>query len=530
MGLLDNTTQRTYYQGNEQGNYQFVSLEDIINQFMVAFVGEEKVVSKAKRLDVAFHAQRALRELSFDTFKSIKSQEIELPASLTMMLPHDYVNYTKLAFSDSSGIKHPLYPTKHTSNPFKIEQNTDGTYDFTAPTNAILTNADFSNSTIGTDSNPNGAWTRSPVPGTPSIEDISVTDGALTFTHGSRNLGGSVTSRAYAVYQRIKVTGMDYLELSAKGLSAAASSGVKDAGVIRIGLTTIDPNGTNVLPATWDNDWDHTRTNPNAQVITGGNNPTTFANPTARNHKTDIFDLLTTGGIASYIEFNDGAGTASTSTLSDINVTDIPLDPIDNEQYVYVVITSYIPNYTTAWTSSNNNESINSIDDIEIIYDGVVDHLQTTGDSTTWTNYKSTTPSENNTDDYEDDTYWPWRGERYGLEPSHAQTNGSFYIDNLKGLIHFSSNISGKTVVLDYISDSLGTDGEMQVHKFAEDAMYKWIMYAILSTRANTPEYVIRRYQKEKFAATRQAKLRLSNVKIEEITQVLRGKSKHIKH
>jgi hypothetical protein len=70
----------------------------------------------------------------------------------------------------------------------------------------------------------------------------------------------------------------------------------------------------------------------------------------------------------------------------------------------------------------------------------------------------------------------------------------------------------------------------MQVHKFAEDAMYKWIMHAILSTRANTPEYVIRRYQKEKFAATRQAKLRLSNVKIEEITQVLRGKSKHIKH
>ena len=60
--------------------------------------------------------------------------------------------------------------------------------------------------------------------------------------------------------------------------------------------------------------------------------------------------------------------------------------------------------------------------------------------------------------------------------------------------------------------------------------MYKWIMYAILSTRANTQEYIIRRYQKEKFAATRQAKLRLSNIKLEELTQILRGKSKHIKH
>ena len=70
----------------------------------------------------------------------------------------------------------------------------------------------------------------------------------------------------------------------------------------------------------------------------------------------------------------------------------------------------------------------------------------------------------------------------------------------------------------------------MQVHKFAEEAMYKWIMYAILSTRINTPEYIIKRYQKEKFAAIRQAKLRLSNIKLEELTQILRGKSKHIKH
>ena len=70
----------------------------------------------------------------------------------------------------------------------------------------------------------------------------------------------------------------------------------------------------------------------------------------------------------------------------------------------------------------------------------------------------------------------------------------------------------------------------MQVHKFAEEAMYKHIMYAVLSTRSNTPEYIVRRYKKEKSAATRLAKLRLSNIKLEEITQTLRGKSKQIKH
>ena len=70
----------------------------------------------------------------------------------------------------------------------------------------------------------------------------------------------------------------------------------------------------------------------------------------------------------------------------------------------------------------------------------------------------------------------------------------------------------------------------MQVHKFAEEAMYKWILYGILSTRANVRENVVRRFKKERFAAIRTAKLRLSNVKLEEITQVLRGKSKQIKH
>ena len=158
-----------------------------------------------------------------------------------------------------------------------------------------------------------------------------------------------------------------------------------------------------------------------------------------------------------------------------------------------------------------------------------VTFISTPKNSTTWDSYKSGTPSENQ-DDYQDDTYWPLDGSRYGLDPQHAQANGSFYIDCQSGKIHFSSNISGKTVILDYISDSLGTDGEMQVHKFAEEAMYKWIAYAILSTRANTQEYIVRRFKKERFAAIRSAKLRLSNIKLEEITQVLRGKSKQIKH
>ena len=151
--------------------------------------------------------------------------------------------------------------------------------------------------------------------------------------------------------------------------------------------------------------------------------------------------------------------------------------------------------------------------------------------SDTFTNYKTHRPSENNINDYQDyqnDIYWPNEGKRYGLDPQHAQINGSYYIDCVGGKIHFSSNLSGKTIVLKYLS-SQGY-GELRVHKFAEEAIYKAIICDVMSSRANVPEYAIRRYKKEKFSSRRNAKLRLSNIKLEELIQVLRGKSKQIKH
>ena len=110
------------------GSSQFVSLEDIIDYFMVAYVGEDKIIKRIKKHEVNFHAKRNLAELSFDTFKSFHAQEMVLGASLSMPLPHDYVNYTKIAWSDDSGIEHIIYPTNKTSNPLSILQDSDGGY------------------------------------------------------------------------------------------------------------------------------------------------------------------------------------------------------------------------------------------------------------------------------------------------------------------------------------------------------------------------------------------------------------------
>ena len=291
MGLLDNQSQNSYYTGNSFGDYQFVTLDNIINAFMISYVGESKIISKANRTDVQFHAMRAIQELSYDVLKSFKSQEIEVPNTLSMVLPQDYVNYIKVVRVGNDGLERILYPARKTSDPFAITQDADGVYQFT------------------------------------------------------------------------------------------------------------DDNLTEQSPSN-----------------------------TSENFKSQT--------------------------------------PVNYQLY-----------------------DINYSSDIEISTEG----------------------------------------RRYGLEPEHSQINGSYFIDNLRGLIKFGSALAGETVTLHYVSDGLGTDSETVVHKFCEEACYKHIAYGILSTRSNMPEYIVQRFKKERFAETRKAKIRLSNIKIEEFTQVLKGMGKQIK-
>jgi len=277
----------------EYGNYQHISIGDIIDNFMVSYVGDDKIIDRVKKADVAFHAQRGIQELSYDTLKSIKSQEIEIPPTLNMILPQDYVNYVKLSWSDGDGIERIIYPTRNTSNPTGILQDSDYRYLF-------------------------------------------------------------------------------------------------------------DVNGklqTSFNSLTWDK-------------------------------------------------------------------------------------------YSTSSNIEQNKESKQDLDELDL----------------------------------------KAAGRRFGITPEYAQNNGSFFIDEIKGIIYFSSNISSRLVTLKYISDGLAQDSEMVVHKFAEEAIYKHIAHAVLASKTKVPEYIINRFKKERFAEKRKAKLRLSNLKSEELTQIMRNKSKQIKH
>jgi len=306
MGIIETGASSYYASGGAHGNYRFISMNEIIDSFMASYVGKGKICESVLSQDVTFHALRGIQELSYDTLRSVKDWEVDIPSTLVLVMPSDYVNYVKLSWSNGAGVEHVIYPTSKTSNPRDITE-------------------------------PIESWG---------------------------------------------------------------------------GLTPDAENG-----------------------------------------------------------------------------------PAFDEQ------------------------------------------------SVTLDAYQSTVPIENQNSDHEDDYYWRWKGERYGLDPQHAQVNGSFYVDEDAGKFYFSSNLSGKTVILKYISDGIVTDKSNSesstwsidmvntlVPKLAEEAIYKHILYGVLCARKDTPPYLLAETKKQKFAETRKAKIRLSNIKLEEITQTLRGKSKHIKH
>jgi len=281
------------------GGYRYISLNDIVNNFIVAYVGEGKLIPSVKRTDVVFHAKRGIQEFSYDISRVEKIQEIQLGTSLSMPVPQDYVHYVRLSYVDDGGIENIIYPARFTSK----------------PSQSILQDDDYN---------------------------------YLFDSDGSLLTGKSVTTERFETF-----------------------------------------------------DIDN---------ITGG-------------------------------EINAGSGYDSDDSLDRL-----------------------------------------------MIYGG-----------------------------------------RHGLDPETTQNNGVFVIDELNGKISFSSDLADRIITLKYISDGLGTDDEMQVHKYAEEAIYKYITYAVASSRVDYPEYIINRFRKERRATMRNAKLRLSSLKLGELTQVMRGKSKQIK-
>lgn len=119
----------------------------------------------------------------------------------------------------------------------------------------------------------------------------------------------------------------------------------------------------------------------------------------------------------------------------------------------------------------------------------------------------------------------------FALNTETANANPTFAIDKTMGVINFSSNIGSGSVVLEYVSDGMenGDDSKVHVNKMFEDYLYAYIEYAILQSKLNVQEYIVRRTQKRKSALLRNAKIRISNIHPGRLLMSMRGKDKWIK-
>lgn len=95
MGYI---SQYEYYTDEANwGSYQYVSLYDIVNSFMLMYAGNHSLVNNEERYKVIFHAKRAIQELNYDAFKEIKVLELDVCEKLRFVLPSDYVNWVRIS-------------------------------------------------------------------------------------------------------------------------------------------------------------------------------------------------------------------------------------------------------------------------------------------------------------------------------------------------------------------------------------------------------------------------------------------------
>ena len=120
---------------NALGDNRFISLEDIINNYMVLYVDDDMHGSK-KRLKVEAFAQRAIQEFSYDTFQ-VKSFEYELGDLPRIPMPKDFVEVVQLNYVDSYGQEYWLVERKDSGNPTSYAQSDNGSLIYDENGNAI---------------------------------------------------------------------------------------------------------------------------------------------------------------------------------------------------------------------------------------------------------------------------------------------------------------------------------------------------------------------------------------------------------
>ncbi len=110
------------------GENRFLSLEDIVNNYMVLYADDDSHGGRSMRTKVEAFAQRAIQEYNYDTLR-VQTWEYEVIDRASFPMPQDFVELIGINFVDENGIERWLNPRKDSGNPRSpIQFNTTPTW------------------------------------------------------------------------------------------------------------------------------------------------------------------------------------------------------------------------------------------------------------------------------------------------------------------------------------------------------------------------------------------------------------------
>jgi hypothetical protein len=130
-------SQQDYYSDSTRwGESQYVTLADVVNNFMLMYVGYDKLIDNIERYNVLFHAKRAVQELNYDAFRQPKVLEVAVDEDLKVILPSDFVNYVRVSY-EYDGVLFLMHESSRANSAKRYDQNTDGSFVFDVDGNLI---------------------------------------------------------------------------------------------------------------------------------------------------------------------------------------------------------------------------------------------------------------------------------------------------------------------------------------------------------------------------------------------------------
>lgn len=80
------------------GSYSYVTLEEIVTNFIANYTGDGKILGKAKRSQIIYQFKQGIKKFSINALREVKAVELELGDTLDIILPNDYVNYARISY------------------------------------------------------------------------------------------------------------------------------------------------------------------------------------------------------------------------------------------------------------------------------------------------------------------------------------------------------------------------------------------------------------------------------------------------